>query len=294
MNAKELEDVIRTAAVIRTARKLRGKTQTEVANYLGVSQSFLSKLEHARLIPSSSQWFLFCKLTRINPAKTFDSGFIDHCLSIADQQPYPESVFKLSAKYSGDQASKVRSIRPFINYFIQELGDARFERYCEENDMDPDFFRVLDNQTNIAFTLDLITTLIKKGVLSSQDISKLAQPVREPHLHGVLHEDYDQIQNSTRLIECYIRHQEKYDTNFDYRIEDQSHRSLVLSVKPNPVLKGFNYKDPVLGDFLCKYKQSYFKYFSTYGGHSQPAQLEEKQCHYHGHDQCIYEMKFAA
>jgi transcriptional regulator with XRE-family HTH domain len=292
MNAKELEDVIRTAAVIRTARKLRGKTQTEVANYLGVSQSFLSKLEHARLIPSSSQWFLFCKLTQINPAKTFDSGFIDHCFSIA--KPYPESVFKLGSRYSEDQASQVRSIRPFINYFVSQLGDTQFERYCEERDVDPDYFRVLDHQTNIAFTLDLLTTLIKKGILTPQDISKITQPVSEPFLHGVLHEDYDRIRSSTDLIECFIRNQEKYETNFDYQIEDKADHSLILSVKPNSILKNFNYKDAVLGDFLCKYKQSYLKHFSAYGGHSQPAQLEEKQCHYHGHDKCIYEVKFAA
>ena len=219
MNAKELEDVIRTAAVIRTARKLRGKTQSEVANYLGVSQSFLSKMENGRLIPSSSQWFLFCRLTQINPSKTFETGFIDHNFSVAATSPYPDAIFKCTHRYLSNQTSKVRSARPFIDFLVQQEGQVSFEKYCEEKEVDPDFFRVLDHQHNFAFILDLVTTLIGRGSLKLDNLTQITQSVSQPLIHGILHEEYDQAKNPLELIERLIQNSEKYDTSFDYQVE---------------------------------------------------------------------------
>jgi hypothetical protein len=294
MNSKEQEDVVRTAAVIRTARKLRGKIQIEVANHLGVSQSFLSKLEHARLIPSSSQWFLFCRFMGINPARTFESGFIDHCLSVAGNNPYPQSLFKVHPRYDFHHTSKVRSVLPFIQYFTAQLGEGKFDKFCEENSIDPDFFRVLDNQLNITFTLDLITTLMKKGVLKRTDLQKLVQPISTPLIHGNLHEDYDQMTGPLELVQCLIQNKEKYETNFKYQLEEKDNRSLVVSVAPNPVLTQFDYKNELLGDFLCQYKQQYFKRFASYKAAGELATIEEKQCHFHGHERCIYEIRAVA
>jgi DNA-binding XRE family transcriptional regulator len=294
MNAKEQEDVIRTAAVIRTARKLRGKTQIDVANHLGVSQSFLSKLEHGRLIPSSSQWFLFCRMTGINPASTFDSGFIDHSLSIVQGNPYPHSIFKLNSKYSNHTASKVRSTRLFIQYFNEQAGENKFDKFCEEKGNDPDFFRVLDHQINFAFTVDLVTAMIKKGFLTFKDLPDLVRPITEPNIHGLLHQHYDKMKDPLQLIECLIQNKEKYEANFKYQVEDRHSDGIVLGVSPNPVVEQFDYKSSVLGDFFCKYSQQYLQHFTTYGGRSQPVQIEERQCHYQGHDRCVYEIRGAA
>lgn len=294
MNAKELEDVIRTAAVIRTARKLRGKTQIEVATHLGVSQSFLSKLEHGRLIPSSSQWFLFCQKMSINPSKTFETGFIDHRLSVALHDPYPQSLFKLNPQYSVHAASKVRSIRPFIQFFVEKLGEAQFIKFCNDREIDPDFFRVFDNQINLTFTLDLVTFLMQKGVLTENNLANLVRPINEPQIHGILHEDYDLAHNALELIRYWIKNKQQYETNFEYHLEEKTQDSLVLSVSPTPILAQFDYKNSSLGDFLCQYKQHYFKQFASYNGHAKQVSLIEKQCHYHGHEKCIYELKVAS
>ena len=55
------------AAALKTHRKRLGLTQIQVAEKLGISQSFLSKLENAKAEPSALQWLHFCEITQIDP-----------------------------------------------------------------------------------------------------------------------------------------------------------------------------------------------------------------------------------
>ena len=55
------------AAALKTHRKRLGLTQIQIAEKLGISQSFLSKLENAKAEPSALQWLHFCEITQIDP-----------------------------------------------------------------------------------------------------------------------------------------------------------------------------------------------------------------------------------
>jgi transcriptional regulator with XRE-family HTH domain len=290
MNLQEQADVVRTAAIIRTARKLRGKTQLEVADHLGVSQSYLSKLENGHLIPSSSQWFSFCRLTHVNPAKTFEMGIIDHGFPLGNETQYLNALFRVHSKYTQFAATKVRAIFPFIHYFIQQLGEAEFHAYCKDQFIDPDFFRVFDIETNFAMLLDLVQTLMERGCLRSDDLTRLLTPISSPSFHGCLHEDYDQTSSAKGIICHFVQNSAKYEMNFLYQIEDKKENHLTLSVRPNQFLNHFNYRDKSLGNFFCQYQKGYFKHLSSYGGKHPLATVHEKQCHYQGHDKCIYEI----
>lgn len=75
MTSKEKSAAKKTCAIIRTARKTAGLTQQELAKKMDISQSALSKLENASLLPSAYQWFRFCEVTRIAP-ESFITGKI--------------------------------------------------------------------------------------------------------------------------------------------------------------------------------------------------------------------------
>jgi transcriptional regulator with XRE-family HTH domain len=62
-----LPGLAQVAAALKTHRKRLGLTQIQVAEKLGISQSFLSKLENAKAEPSALQWLHFCELTQIDP-----------------------------------------------------------------------------------------------------------------------------------------------------------------------------------------------------------------------------------
>lgn len=67
MNPIETESAVKSAQIFKLVRKDRSWTQVELAKMLGISQSALSKLEAAKLVPSSLLWFHFCELAGILP-----------------------------------------------------------------------------------------------------------------------------------------------------------------------------------------------------------------------------------
>jgi len=56
---EEKKSAVKTARIMRAARKARGWTQVDFAHKIGVSQSAISKFENGTLIPSVHQWFDF-------------------------------------------------------------------------------------------------------------------------------------------------------------------------------------------------------------------------------------------
>jgi DNA-binding XRE family transcriptional regulator len=66
-HSSNLPGLALVAAALKTHRKRLGLTQIQVAEKLGISQSFLSKLENAKAEPSALQWLHFCELTQIDP-----------------------------------------------------------------------------------------------------------------------------------------------------------------------------------------------------------------------------------
>src|SRR5947209_7844593 len=69
-----LPGLAQVAAALKSNRKRLGLTQIQVAEKLGISQSFLSKLENAKAEPSALQWLHFCELTQIDPRCVMESS----------------------------------------------------------------------------------------------------------------------------------------------------------------------------------------------------------------------------
>ena len=78
------------AAALKTHRKRLGLTQIQVAEKLGISQSFLSKLENAKAEPSALQWLQFCELTQIDPRCVMVSSRPSEAMR--GEQPRPAMV----------------------------------------------------------------------------------------------------------------------------------------------------------------------------------------------------------
>ncbi|MBC7693294.1 MAG: helix-turn-helix transcriptional regulator [Methylotenera sp.] len=292
MTPQEKEDLKRISRVMRAARKISGKNQVEISKALGISQSALSKFESGLLIPSTSQWFMFCKVVGIDSLETFTYGVVDNARPARLDGTYPASSFKIPKKYSHHAGSKVRAIRPFLQYFEERLGTEKMENYIEAQKIDQDYFVVYDNQLNIGFTLDMLTSLIGSGDLTAKDIPELTHVLNQPVIHGSLSHGYQRSSNQIQLINDLVHHSEHYEINFDYKIEDMNQKSLDLSIKPHEHMELFEYRSSHLGNFLCQYKKSYLERFSTYNG-GKPVEIEESECHYKGAEQCLYQVKLA-
>ena len=278
---------------MRAARKRAGLTQVGVSTGLGISQSALSKMESARLIPSAPQWFAFCDIARISP-DSLTLGYIEHNKPATLGRGEIESGFRLPKQFAEFRGSKVRAVMPFIIVFKEIFGEEKFDQFLESHKLDPDFFMDLDNQISLNFVLESMRTLVSKGDFKAKDFSRMSRAVVNPGVHGgLLYSRYKDASDSIVRFKSLIGNARQYECNFRYGLEDESRAGVVLSIEPEPHLGAFDYRnDSVLGNALCRYKQHYFQEVATCGHHD--LKLREIECHYKGAERCVYELKVAS
>jgi len=279
---------------MRAARKRAGITQVGVSQGLGISQSALSKMESARLIPSAPQWFAFCEIASISP-DSLTLGYIERTKAAVLGRGEVESGFRLPKQFAEFRGSKVRAVMPFILVFKELLGEEKFCEFLETLKLDPDFFMDLDNQINLNFCLEALKAMIHKGDFKAKDFSRMSSAIVNPGVHGeFLYRHYMDATDSVARLRTVIANARLYECNFRYALEEDRASSLVLSIEPEPHLGAFNYKDDsTLGNALCRYKQHYFHEISSCG-HGPGLKIREIECHYRGAERCVYELKTAS
>lgn len=289
MKASPQESVIinRIARLVRATRKQLGLSQETVAKQLGLIQSALSRIETGSQMLSAPQWAEFCALTGISPDSIM-TGYVDLKRSAVLKQDDREGTFRIPKKYAKNRGSKVRALVPFLSFFEKTYGDENLKKYLRAQKIDPDFFIGLDNQISLKFCLDITEHLVKEGALRPNELDKLTSAVLRPETHGILHYQYLGKTSASDLLGLIIPNAPYYECNFKYSIENQNKQSFDFSISPEEHLESTNYRNhPVLGDFLCRYKKQYFSQFTSFGG-QRNAPVEELECHYRGHDKCVY------
>jgi hypothetical protein len=293
LNKKEREAAGRIAGLMRAARKRAGLTQVGVSSGLGISQSALSKMESARLIPSAPQWFTFCEIAKISP-DSLTLGYIEHNKPASLGRGEVESGFRLPKHFAEFRGSKVRAVMPFILVFKETFGEDKFNHYLDSLKLDPDFFMDLDNQINLNFCLETLRVLVSKGDFKTKDFSRMKKAVVQESVHGgFLYRHYEGAGNPMARMKTIVANARQYECNFRYGIDDDTGNTLVLTIEPEPHLEAFNYRnDPALGNALCAYKQHYFHEVSGCCGERKPGlRVREVECHFKGAERCVYELK---
>lgn len=92
----EQETLQNISLIFKSIRKIKDFTQSDLAEILGVSQSYLSKIESANMMPSAYHWMLFCEYFCIHPNSLF-SGVIEHFDNevLVDQNLGPKNMKRM-------------------------------------------------------------------------------------------------------------------------------------------------------------------------------------------------------
>lgn len=279
--------------VLRAARKQLALTQIEVASRLALDQSAYSRIESGSQMLTAPQWIEFCRLTRISP-NSITEGLIEIAppVSPTELTPIRVGTFKIPQKYGRSWGSKVRDALPYLRYFTTAYGNDRLSDYLENLKIDPDFFINLENVIDLDFQLDLARNLIQNNKLKKNNIGDLVSLAITPTIQGSLDCKYTDCQDLRSLLQIAVYNSRRYDQNFHYAITDSTSHHLDLSVAPTALLDDQNYRDDVLGDFLCRYKKQYLHQFISHYTKTSP-NLTETQCHFKGHKKCIYRVGIA-
>ena len=289
--SKKLADA---AGVIRAGRKLRGLSQTDLAQHLGVSQSWVSKVESAQLLPNAEEWFEACQLYGVDSEDSFRTGLIDNAKSTVMGNLYPGSSIKLPKHLLENSASKVRAVRPFLLHFENNFGKKKLHDYLIKEKIDPDFFLILDNQISIRFLTKLMADLTQMGALNAVRLRELAALAKNPNTHGKLHQVYDHADSTKVLFRNLIQNSTLYENNFDYVLNENSRSALGLIITPQPHIAVSELKAHDLSDLVCRYKKHYFRQIASYGSLKQNTEISEHSCLFKGDSHCHYELQLTA
>ena len=291
MTPEEAKDAQRLSRVVRSARKLLGMTQADLARELDIQQGTLSKIESGRLILSSTQWFRFCQWVRVDPRETYATGLIDIWSPVSSV--YETSGTELlPAQYRFSAESRVRSLRPWIIWVSAKMGDRKFDEFCKARRVDPDCFVALPTKVSLSFLFDLIGEGLERQTLTKKEISEIAVGAMSPVIHGPQWSEYLEAKEASRGLKRLVQNSARYETNFDYRVEESSPRKWVLSALPRAHTIELIQKSPHqdrLGAVLDLYRGYYFENFlkSTY---QTECSVVTRESVFRGDERCLYEI----
>ncbi len=279
--------------LVRATRKQLGLVQLPVAKRLDLTQSALSRIESGLQVMTAPQWAEFCSFTGISP-ECIMTGYIEFMRPAALESVKQKIPFRMPAKYLDDRGTKVRATLPITKFFKSIYGLDGFEKYCESNKIDPDFFVNLDNQIHVDFSFDMVDFLRLKGHLKTADIVKMTKPVNRPEMHGQLRHMYEGLKsNVTQLISAFASHSLYYDCNFKYGIADTARKHIDFFIRPEAhVWEKLRNTNSDTAEFISKYRKHYGERFAAFGSDHIP-QVEHRESFFKGAEQCVFRVEWA-
>ena len=246
---RELETIAR---LWKVGRLLAGKTQDELSQILGISQSSISKYESMALEPSASDWYQFCQFVGIDAHKTLTLGYIDGKKKFKHHL-FGDSMLKLPMRYRRDFLLKIRELIPFRKCVQNELGVDAWEAFLDKNKIDDDIFFIYDFQVSLSLLEDLINWCLERNFDLMKQISNYSGDLK---LYGVLNQKYTKRKKPQDLIKEIIDDQGYFHRVFNSHIESTPLGLKVIAVI-NEEARDF-FEDEILNKFLS-YKIQSFK-----------------------------------
>ncbi len=270
---------------IYNLRKTTRVSQTKLGEVLSLHQTAICRIEQGTQNLTPSELYLLSQFFDVK----IDSllvGDIDYWIvaeRFSQTPPFPE-------RYRIYPYSKLREVLPVLEYIKNTHGVSNMNKILGKMNLNATFLINPDQKVGAYCHLDILKDLIQKGLLNTQNLDKVISYTRTMSVQGFLHNTYIAQTSSLNLLFAWILNLPHYETNFKYDVlECNKQDSCTIAVTPADHMKDVSYKDDILGDFLCQYRKKYFMELPRYIG-KPPLQLVEKECHFHGHPQCVYEL----
>jgi transcriptional regulator with XRE-family HTH domain len=193
---------VKIGRVMRTARKLKGLSQIEIAASLGVNQATLSRYESGRLVPSVKDWYKFCQTINIDSQKTYLLGVIDNHSKLISGLYYNNS-FKLPDKYKNTHELKVRDLFPFWTLIKETYSEKEIKDWCKLKKIDSDIFYAHDMQVSFSLVTDLYDFL-KTSKSSSVILKDLVQISSNLEYYGFVEEEFLAQNEPIKIIKKFV------------------------------------------------------------------------------------------
>lgn len=279
-----LQEIRPFSLMIRGVRKEFNLTQIEMCKILNTGQGTLSKIESNLLRPSLSQWLNFTEHFGLSPYHYRDE-FLDRYMLKGERKK--KSRIKLPKQYTTPPFIKTRHLIPLLDYCKTTLGSETFDKLIRSLGVDPDLLIIRDNQFNLIFFKNLMTHLIKKGVLKRSNIEETTQTSHSAYVHGEIFWKYN-VKDPLKKITRRLYNNNLYEgfSKYKYNFLDDKHLNVIRFFKKDLNLLG---KEDLaqLEHLESHYMRGLLKNF-VLSGSQCAVNIEEKSYHFIGGGQCQY------
>ncbi|MEW6055690.1 MAG: hypothetical protein AB1540_03675 [Bdellovibrionota bacterium] len=284
LRRKALEVQFRLGESVRLLRKVSGVSQASLGAVLELHQTAICRVEKGSQSLTPAELFLVGKFfgVSINRLVEGDIDFWKVAEKFNRNPPFP-------ARYREFPFSKVRDFLPFLEFVRASSGETYTNALISRLKLNPLYLRSLDQKLSTHVVLDFLRAIISEKRLRASDMGDILRLAREPKAHGFLDLIYREQRQSIDLVQSWVLNARYYDENFIYRIVEAAPRNLLISVQASEHMQKVDFHDPVLGDFLCKYRKLFLAEFPRYIGKS-PLRLTERECLYHSGSKCMYQL----
>lgn len=162
----------KSSSILRAIRKHNRLTQHEFAEYLGITQGALSKIEANILELSAAQWVKVCDSFKI-PCESLKVGKVDlppvqEC-SLIDRYLRVGS-FKMPTRYNHLLGQTTREATALLA-FADKVATAKVvDDFLTQSKIDRDYFTILNHPLSINFLKDLYQFLTSHGTPQAKEI----------------------------------------------------------------------------------------------------------------------------
>jgi transcriptional regulator with XRE-family HTH domain len=212
----------------KAGRLLSGKTQSQLAQEIGIPQSSISKYENFSLEPSASDWFRFCQHIGIDAHRTLNLGYIDGRLKFKEKV-FSQTLFKLPLRYRKDFSLKIRELLPFRQCVISELGENSWNELLTIMGLDAEMFYVLDLQVSLSLLSDIIIWAEGQGLSLMEKVYSFSADLK---FHGSLFSEYQRKKSSVDLLKSITDQQAYYQRVLELEfVQESSSVSVNFSIR---------------------------------------------------------------
>ena len=273
-----------TIYLMRKAAKI---SQVELGTLLSLHQTAICRIEQGFQSLMIEQLYAISQFfeVKIDALIEGDLDYWKIAQKFNNLPPIPQ-------RYCEFPFSKVREVLPSLKFLDKYKGEEEVSQMMSELNLPKAFFLNPDLALGVHCHLDILRYLIQNGELNRDTLSSLVDEARCDRVQGFLHPVYETQVNALGLIQTWVLNSHHYGSHFDYGVEELHKNSMVLSVTPQDHMKSVNYRDETLQDTLCLYQKTYLSHLAKYAN-SKPIEIQEKECHFHGAKQCVYELNFA-
>ncbi|OFZ20354.1 MAG: hypothetical protein A2X94_01200 [Bdellovibrionales bacterium GWB1_55_8] len=218
---------------IRVLRLFSGQNQAEMAQLLGMTQSWLSKLEAGIGELNASHLQLLRNYFNISA-----DCILDGTIPYATIAKNAKASLRVPKKYLRGANSRIRMLYGFVSLYEEELGEEEVREFFRSINLPVEVLADPNLRVNLSLLFDFISYGVEKKVLTTEEAwGRIAKASITPLALGLSFSRLSQTKSPRERFEKFCELGRQYSAEFSYTVSDDSANSIQILADHDPSMR---------------------------------------------------------